>query len=205
MPLPHFMPTVPAPPRPQIRRNAAATQLEISRAGVNKLVDAGILPNHHLLPADAVAALADRHRLMVATGGLTVLRTAARAPAYDDRTWIGFHVDHTDTELDETSLRWWRSDPDKIIDNVLYTVVVATVPAAVYKITGVLGQTQRPGEQGMRYHYSGDLLARLTRSTTSDFEISYRTGDSELLALTKRIMESRIVAPSGGPIAYLGS
>ena len=188
-----------------MHRNAAATLLGISRAGVDKLAASGILPDTRLLPADAVRALANRSRLAVSSGELTVLRTAARDHAYDeDRDWIGFHVDHTDTELEETSLRWWRSDPNKILSNELYTVTVATAPAATYKITGVAGSMQRPGEQGMRYHYEGELLARLSRDDDAGtIVIDYRTVDPTLRHLTQTVMESRIFTSSGGPIGYL--
>jgi len=198
-----------------VKPAVAAARLGVSRGSFDKLVASGILPNP--TPADFVDALAARPQLHVAEGELTVLRTAARAEAYDaDRDWIGFHVEHTDDELAATSLRWWRSDADKVCDNRLYAVTVATIPAAVYEITGVIDTEQRTTETGLRYHYSGRLLARLggprPRSVADytvagpsfDDLVGIRIGeDDELYERTRQIMASRIMVDSGGPIGYL--
>lgn len=219
MSLPTFAsPGVPGGKRPLLVKPAvAAARLGVSRGSFDKLVASGILPNP--TPADVVDALAARPQLQVAEGELTVLRTAARAEAYDaDRDWIGFHVEHTDDELDATSLRWWRSDADKVCDNRLYAVTVATIPVAVYEITGVLDTEQRTTEAGLRYHYSGRLLARLggpRPQSVADYTVAgpsieedlagmIRIGEGdELYERTRQIMASRIAVDSGGPIGYL--
>jgi|GEM_PF-1890715 len=195
-----------------IKPNAAAARLGISRGSLDKLVAAGILPTP--ISADTVEKLARRPMLAVASGELTVLRTAARAEAYDeDRTWIGFHIEHTDDEVTETSLRWWRCDPKKVIDNQLYAVTVSTIPVAVYNIRGVIGSYQRTTESGSRYHFDGTLLARLgdgpryaanhaAHGITTNPLIHVNSNDS-LHDRVQTIMNSRITVNSGGPIGYL--
>lgn len=206
MPLPAFQPA--APPidtRKTLSRNAAAIRLGISRGNFDKLVSAGILAEP--LTQSAVEQLAQRPTLAVATGELTVLRTAARTPAYDDRQWIGFHIDHTNTQLDDTSLRWWRAEPDRIIDNLLYAVTVATIPVCVYAITGINDTQQRGTEKGQRYRFDGQLLARLTPDANSEIPTAtYQIGNTDrLYQRVVQIMGSRISVTSGGPIAYLDS
>ena len=91
--------------------------LEADPAGVDKLVRAGILSTP--ITATEVEHLTGRDRLQGTSGALTVLRTDAREEAdrtkypADPRRWMGFHVEHSDHELEAASLRWWRSDPAK--------------------------------------------------------------------------------------------
>ncbi|WP_157662897.1 hypothetical protein [Prescottella equi] len=191
--------------KPSISRNVAASRLGLAVAGVDKLVRAGILS----LPIspDTVDRLAKRPQLRVESGQLTVLRTDARRDAHpgDDplgRRYMGFHVDHTDAELEDTSLRWWRSSPRRILDNELWAVTVSTIPVAVYQITGVIGDPLfREGEEQPRYHYEGRLLARVY-SGTGEAEVSQLLPPG-LRTAAAQIMKSRIAVNSGGPMAYL--
>uniref|UniRef100_UPI003D8B0631 hypothetical protein n=1 Tax=Gordonia sp. B7-2 TaxID=3420932 RepID=UPI003D8B0631 len=203
MPLPTFYTRATRRSSGTLNRNDAASMLGVSRRNLDKLIDANIVDEP--ISENIINEMAHREVLAVRSGELTVLRTAARAEAYDeDREWIGFHVDYDDDQLEETSLRWWRSDADRVRDNRLYTVTVSTIPVAVYDITDVQGSLQRPGEQGLRYHYSGALLARLSRDpATGEVEVQYRTNDPALHSRAKEIMTSRVVVSSGGPIGYL--
>jgi hypothetical protein len=205
MPLPTFAPAATPTPRPAtLNRTQAAARLELNPAGVDKLVKAGILD----LPikADSVARLTGRERLQVLDGELTVLRTDARASAdrdkYPDdrRTWMGFHVEHSDEDLEAASLRWWRSDMHRVVDNELFAVSVATFPVAVYRILGTAGSITRADEDTPRHHYAGQLLARVHPG----MEVTYpQDTPGHLRGLAKQIMHSRIVVSSGGPIGYL--
>jgi hypothetical protein len=205
MPLPTFVaPEVPQPRPRTLNRTQAAARLGINGPAVDKLVRAGMLSRP--IEAAEVERLAGRPRLQVASGELTVLRTDARAEAdpekypQDPRKWVGFHVDHTDHELMDSSLRWWRSDPERVVDNTLFAVTVATFPVAVYAITMRMDSFQRAGEPWMRYHYSGDLLAR----AHSRMVVTYRPHTrSRLSELARQIMTSTISVASGGPIGYL--
>jgi len=205
MPLPTFAPPATPVARAQtLNRTQAAARLGLNGPGVDKLVRAGVLS----LPikADEVEKLTDRDRLQVVSGELTVLRTDARAesdPARypdDPRQWVGFHVEHTDAELADSSLRWWRSDPQRVVDNVLFAVTVSTFPVAVYAIGEKVASFQRSGEAWLRHHYAGDLLARVHPGMEATYRQNTR-GDLRLLA--RQIMNSRIVVDSGGPIGYL--
>lgn len=201
MPLPQFAATTPTRSRQNLSRNEAAQRMGISRNNFDKLIDAGLVAEP--LAETVIDDLAGRAHLVAIAGELTVLRTAARDAAYDeDRVWIGFHLGHTDTELTETSLRWWRADPDRIINNQLYAVTIATIPVAAYRITEVTGQ--RPDGTKTRYHFAGELLARLTADHNDTPTIDYRiTADHGLYQHVKQIMTSRITVNSGGPIGYL--
>ncbi|MBM0255565.1 hypothetical protein [Micromonospora sp. 4G55] len=201
MSLPTFAPhPTPATPTATLTRAQAAGRLGLHPGGVDKLVRAGIfeLP----ITGALVNELAARQRLRVTVGELTVLRTDARADAYpgEDRQFIGFHVDHTDDELEQTSLRWWRSDPARILDNVLLAVTVATIPVAVYRITGRVGEKYRDGEEAPRHHYAGQLIARVHPGMRRTYP--QRT-PAHLRDLAKQIMNSRVAVASGGPIGYL--
>lgn len=191
------------PPPDTLTRSQAASRLGIAMGAVDKLVAAHVLA----LPirSDIVERIERRSYLVAEEGELTVLRTDARKPAYpgEDREWIGFSTEHSDIELEQTSLRWWRSDPDRLIDNELFAVTIASVPVAVYKIDGVEDKRVRRGEDRPRYHYRGILLHR-SHPGMSDLPLSpavpVRYQDQVC-----QIMSSRIKVVSGGPIGYLGA
>lgn len=135
-----------------------------------------------------------------------MLRTDARREADpdlslgDERRWIGFHVGHTDTELEETSLRWWRCTPARLLENVLFGVTVATFPVAVYRVTEHAESIIRPDEENPRHHFGGQLLARVSAGMVPTFS---GATPGHLRPLVKTIVASRIVVQSGGPIGYL--
>jgi hypothetical protein len=56
---------------------------------------------------------------------------------------MGFHVDHTNDELAETSLRWWLSDRERVVGDELFAVTVATFPVAVYRGITVAPESRR--------------------------------------------------------------
>jgi hypothetical protein len=193
-------------PRPAtISRSVAATRLDIAYGSVSKLVRCHILPLP--VPAALVDKLAARPDVVVAAGELTVLRTGSKEPAdpakhpEDERKYIGFDMGHSDAELEETSLRWWRSDPDVVLDNEVFAITVATVPVAVYRITGHVGAYTRPDETRPRHHYAGQLLGRLRADLEPDMR---QDTPGHLRTLAEQILRSRIRTSSGGPIAYLG-
>ncbi|MFG1802433.1 hypothetical protein ACGFI4_20025 [Micromonospora carbonacea] len=203
MSLPTFAaPTTPATPSATLTRTQAAGRLGLHPAGIDKLVRAGIFEVP--IAGTLVNEIAARQRLRVVDGELTVLRTDARADAYpgEDRQFIGFHVAHTHDELEQTSLRWWRSDPTRILGNVLMAVTLATIPVAVYRITGQIGEKYRDGEDAPRHHYAGQLLARVHPGMHRTYP---QSTPGHLRDLAKQIMKSRIAVSSGGPIGYLGT
>lgn len=191
--------------RPEtLSRTVAAGRLGVHPAHLDKMIRAGMLAVP--ITTASIEALAGRSPLRVLSGELTVLRTDARRASdasehvFDGRQWIGFHVSHTDQELGETSLRWWRSDPARVLDNELLAVTVATFPVAVYRITEHKDSMTRPDEDAPRHHYAGDLLARVTAGmmvTRCDPMPGY------LNPLVDQIMASRISVNSGGPVGYL--
>ncbi|MEU4607642.1 hypothetical protein AB0F43_32045 [Kribbella sp. NPDC023972] len=206
MPLPTFVPAENPHPRARIlNRTQTAARLGINGPGVDKLVRAGMLSVP--IELEEVERLAGRPRLQVAAGELTVLRTDARAEAdpakhpHDTRKWIGFHVQHSDDELADSSLRWWRSVPERVIDNTLFAVTVATLPVAVYAISSPkVASFQYPGEPFVRHHYAGQLLARAHPRMVVTYPQDTR---DDLRDLARQIMNSTIRVDSGGPIGYL--
>jgi hypothetical protein len=200
MPLPAFAAAV-ATTRPStLTRTQAAGRLGLHPAGVDKLIRAGIFPSPML--AASVDKLAARQPLEVLAGELTVLRADERATAYpgEDREHIGFHAEYSDAELEETSLRWWRSDPERILANELFAVTVSTFPVAVYRIVDCVASHVREGEVTSHHHYAGELLGRVYPEMAPVFP---QGPDGHLRELARRIMRSRIVVASGGPIGYL--
>lgn len=185
-----------------LTRSQAASRLGIAMGAVDKLVAAHVLT----LPirSDVVERIERRSYLVAEEGELTVLRTDARKPAYpgEDRKWIGFSTEHTDWEMEQTSLRWWRSDPRRVIDNELFAVTIASVPVAVYKIDGVEAELVRRGEDRPRFHYRGTLLHR-SHPGMSDLQLSPAV-PVQYQDQVRQIMSSRIKVVSGGPIGYLG-
>jgi hypothetical protein len=182
----------------------AAARLELHVAHIDKMVRAGMLP----LPitAASVDQLLGRSKLRVVDGQLTVLRTDARQVAdrskypHDSRRWMGFNVQHSDDELEETSLRWWRCDPARVMDNVLFAVTLATFPVAVYRIVAHKEFYTRPDEDTPRQRFTGELLARIT---PGNLATTREPIPGHLRPLVDRIMASRITVSSGGPIGYL--
>lgn len=208
MPIPVLAAPADGPePRPAtISRSVAATRLDIAYGSVSKLIRCKIL--RLPVPAAMVDKLAARPDVVVADGQLTVLRTGSKEPAdpekypEDERPYIGFDMGDSDAELEETSLRWWRSDPEVVLDNEVFAVTVATVPVAVYRITDHVGTYVQPGENRVRHHYAGQLLGRLS----GDLEPDVRQNTPPALReLARQILSSRIRTSSGGPIAYLGA
>jgi hypothetical protein len=200
VPLPTFD-TAPPTARPAtVTRTRAAARLGLHPAGVDMLVHAGIF--HQPMLAADVSRLAARPYLRVSGGELTVLRTSARAPGYvgEDRAYTGFHADHTDAELEETSLRWWKSDPGRVLDNELFVVTLSTFPVAVYRIAAHVASKVREGEVESHHHYAGQLLARVHPQLTPVFS---QAAPAHLHRLARQIMASRIAVPSGGRIGYL--
>lgn len=205
MPLPAFAPTRTTPRPRTVNRTQAAARLEVNGPAIDKLVKSGLLSTP--IQAAEVDQLARREWLEVVSGELTVLRTDARdaadpakMPSTDTRTLVGFHADHTDAELLDSSLRWWRADALRVLDNLLFTVSVATIPVAVYAAHALAGTHQRPGEKWLRHHFDGTLLARMHRGQTVTYAQNTPAG---LRALVQTIMTTRVSASSGGPLAYL--
>ncbi|WP_188830547.1 hypothetical protein [Nocardia camponoti] len=196
MPLPTFAQQPPATPR-SMNINAAAAALKISRGSFEKLIACGVVPTP--IDVDQIGSLANRPRLGVAAGELTVLRTAAPAASHEpDRDWIGFSVGFSDAVLAAAALRWWRCDPERVLDNELFAVTVATIPVAVYAISALGDPYQEQGDVETRHRFTGDLLARWGEPLTPDI-------DPRLKERTEQIMSSRISVSSGGPIAYLNA
>lgn len=194
------MPTLTTSPAPLTRaaimtRNEAAHALDLSLTAIDKLIHTGVLGTP--ISATLVEKLARRPLLSAISGELTVLRTDARQPTPpdDDRTATGFHTTMSTHELIETSLRWWRCDPDRVVDNELFAVTVATIPIAVFLITRHLNQ-RTSGVRTVRHHFDGDLLARRTPDGDT-------TAPAALHERVTTIMSSRIYTTSGGPIGYL--
>lgn len=203
MPLPSFAAVAKRDKKPDILTRAqVAARLELHLAAVDKLIRAGIIKAP--FSANQISLLAGRQRLQVVEGELTVLRTDARADAYrdegDDRTYIGFHIEHTDLELEETSLRWWRSDPERVVDNELFAVTLGTFPVALYRVTGRLATKLRDDEERPRHRYEGQLLARVHPGMQATFA---KDMPGYLRERAAQVMNSRIVVNSGGPIGYL--
>jgi hypothetical protein len=200
MPLPTFDVATRTARPPTVTRTHAAARLGLHPAGVDMLVHAGLFQLPML--ATSVSQLAARPYLQVADGELTVLRTSARAPGYpgEDRAYIGFHADHTEVELEETSLRWWKSDPDRVMDNELFVVTVSTFPVAVYRIVDRVASKVREGEVEFHHHYAGQLLARVYPDLVPVFS---QATPAHLHRLARQIMGSRIAVSSGGRIGYL--
>lgn len=186
-----------------LTRPQAARRLGVHVAAIDKLIASGVL----CVPISSAALIeiAARPLLQVVDGELTVLRTNSRTEVSQpggDRRWIGFHVDHSDPQLDETSLAWWRSEPDRVVSNELLAVCVAAVPVAVYRITGHEDEIRLPDEDTPRHRYAGQLLARL-RGGGMHADIRQNT-PGHLRARAQQIMDSRVLVKSGGPIGYLG-
>lgn len=196
--------TQPPAPREHLNRTQAASRLGLNGPPLDKMINAGMLTAP--IATQAIERLRGREYLQLTEGELTVLRTDSRASSLperypdDDRKWIGFHVEHTDEELEAASLRWWRCAPDRVIDNVLFVVTVATFPVALYRVTGEAKQIVRPDETVPRYHFTGQLLARVSAEMAPTFN---GQAPGHLQPIAKQIMNSRITVTSGGPIGYL--
>lgn len=203
-----------------ITRHAAAAMLDVNYDSLRMLIDTGVLTEP--LRTDAVEALAQRPWLSTIEGEMTVLRTGVCAAVDDDdRDFMGFTIDFKDPQLEAAVLRWWRSDPTRIVGNKLFTVTVRTIPVALYAITRCVNEADPDidGKGHRRFWYEGTLLARIDRrdnevdgwaplsgNTREDFVI--RTSQnrwSPYMEAITQIMHSRIVVASGGPIGYLSA
>lgn len=107
-------------------------------------------------------------------------------------------------ELEAAALRWWRSDPERVLENGLFAVTVATFPVAVYMIAidGHSGSIRCPGERFDRQQYIGTLLARVGPGMAP--RVSPDLPDW-LEEPARQIMGSIIEVVAGGPVGYLTS
>lgn len=189
---------------PEVLTDAhAAARLELHAASFRKLKQTGIFGSE--ISSSVVEELRSRKPLRVRSGELTVLRTDAKAPAYagEDRKYLGFHVDFSDEELADASLKWWRGNVEGISNNRLFAVTIAGFPMAVYQIVGCIGSITREGERRPRYAFAGQLLARVgPNSPTIHFP---QNANQFYFSRARQIMESRVITSSGGPIGYLSA
>ena len=201
MALPEFAPAEVPFTDKKLSRTQVAARLGVHLAAVDKMIRAGML--QHPFLESAIRRIEGRKRLQVVEGELTVLRTDAREPAREgeDRKFIGFHTEHTDEQLAETSLRWWRSDPERVLDNELFAVTVGTYPVALYLLTERAGTITRDDEDVPRHHYKGRLLARVRPGMIVSIQ---KDIPGYLKQRAEQLMNSRIVVNSGGPVGYLG-
>lgn len=179
-----------------LTRGQAASMLSISPAGVDKLLRAEMLPTP--IPRDLVESWRGRTELVVKDGALTVLRADSITPATEDpeRPYMGYATHMTDIEMTLASLRWWRTDPDTILDNELFVGTISTIPYALWRITKNVG-TRGSGTYA-RHAFAGQLIARGYPNTHVPM-----TKDPDLIQAARMIFGSRIYTESGGPIAYL--
>lgn len=219
MPLPDFHLADTASETATMAPAAAAVALGLSRASLDKILGAGLLPTP--IPADAVGRLAARPWLAVARGELTVLRTTTRREAPEEappRDYIGFDVSMTDDELEAASLRWWRGESVRMLDNEIFATTLGTFPVAVHALTGIVDSVRNGRE--LRHHFAGELLARVESReavvkagrqgaivesfTDLDWVITApQPRHHPLLGRALTIMRARVSASSGGPIGYL--
>lgn len=202
MTLPEFAPAEAPFVDKKLTRTQVAARLGVHLAALDKMIRAGMLQRPPFMES-AISRIEGRKRLQVVEGELTVLRTDARERAREgeDREFIGFHTEHTNDLLEETSLRWWRSDPDRVLDNQLFAVTVGTYPVALYRLTERAGTITRDDEDVPRHHYKGQLLARVTPGMVISIQ---KDIPGYLQRKTEQLMNSRIVVNSGGPVGYLG-
>lgn len=174
---------------------AAAGLLDISPAGIAKLTAAGILDTERgRFRRTDIEALAALPQLRVAGGEVLVLRLDGGDPSTGC-----VHLDMTDQELATTALQGWRGDARRMTACPLLVVTVATIPLAVFRITGLAGSTASSSQavaNRERHRLGGVLLGRRDRGVVG--------GDARERAWAELVLGSRVVSRSAGPVAYLG-
>lgn len=187
--------TINAQPPQLLVTAAAAGLLDLAPAGIAKLAAAGILSTSqgrfHRADVEALAALPQLH---VTGGEILVVRLAGGDPATGR-----VHVDATDQELIATALQGWRGDARRMTSCPLLVATVATIPVAVFRITGLASTTtssSRTVANRERHRLEGVLLGRRGREVMC--------ADAQERAWTELVLGSRVVSRSAGPVAYLG-
>ncbi|KRE28265.1 hypothetical protein [Agromyces sp. Soil535] len=194
-----------------ITKRQAAGALGLNMASLTKMVRAGMLPlvddARGRVDAKTVDRLTGRPRLVTTHGELTVLRTDAGEPSKsrypdDNREWLGFDVGFTDEVLAAASLRWWRCNPERVVDNGLFAVTVATFPVALFMLgaDAHAGTIQLDNEGFERHHFEGLLLARVGPGMVTRFSPDL---PDWLAVPAEQVMSSTIEVSAGGPVGYL--
>ncbi|WP_394277271.1 hypothetical protein [Luteococcus sp.] len=187
--------TTDAQPPEHLVAAAAAGLLDISPAGIAKLAAAGILePDRSRFRRVDVEALAALPQLRVTGGEILVLRLDGGDPSTG-----GVHLDMTDQELTAAALQGWRGDVQRMTACPLLVVTVATIPIAVFRITGLAGTTpaaSRTVANRERHRLDGVLLGRRGQEVVA--------GEAEERAWVELVLGSRVVSRSAGPVAYVG-
>lgn len=174
---------------------AAAGLLDLSPAGIAKLAAAGILSiTQGRFRREDVEALAALPHLHVAGDEILIVRLEGGDPSTGR-----LHVDMTDQELIAAALQGWRGDARRMTSCPLLVATVATIPMAVFRITGLAETTassSRAVANRARHRLDGVLLGRRGREVTC--------GDPQERAWTELVLGSRVLSRSAGPVAYLG-
>lgn len=185
---------MPHPPADHLIAAAAAGLLDIAPASVRKLAEAGLITQEpEGYPRTEIEALAALPLIEAHHGEIAVLRTTGCGSP--NATTPGVHIEMDEPSLDQACLGMWRGDTERILAAHLFVVTVATIPLAVYRLTGIL-HTEGTGH-AQRHRLGGTLLARRGHHSTSSH-------DTALQADADLIMTGRVITTSGGPIAYLG-
>lgn len=174
---------------------AAAGLLDLSPAGIAKLAAAGILSVHRgRFRRDDVEVLAALPQLRVTGGEILIVRLEGGDPATGR-----LHVDMTDQELVAAVLQGWRGDARRMTSCPLLVATVATIPMAVFRITG-LSETTASASHTVanreRHRLDGVLLGRRGREVVA--------GEAQERAWAELVLGSRVVSKSAGPVAYVG-
>ncbi|MDV6271377.1 hypothetical protein [Rhodococcus globerulus] len=126
------------------------------------------------------------------------------------RAWIGESATLTDTDVVDANSRWWRCNPDRIVDAGFLPVTIAGFVVTILHIQGLRDTANRKwdSKQGrtihqVRHAFDATLAARVRELGHPASNFIDPTLTSQEANHVRTILGGRSSAHSGGPIAYL--
>jgi hypothetical protein len=187
-----------------LNAKTVARMLGISPHFVRMLEETGILPDTR---CSRVTEMSHRSVLVPSGAEQPVLRTGVEGFDAGEQRVIGYSDDMSDVDVVEANRKWWRADPDKIINARYLPVSCGSFIVALLVIDGLdesarVEATDKNGKPftEVRHSFKARLVARHDAETGATVMHSSDADDIEAANLLVGHFQRSV---SGGPIAYL--
>lgn len=188
----------------ELNAKTVARMLAISPHFVRTLEESGVLPD---MRCSRVTDMSNRSILVPNGAGQPVLRTGAEGFDDVEQRVIGYSDDMSDADVVEGNRKWWRVDPEKIVNARYLPISCGSFIVALLVVDGLdesarVETTDKNGKRftEVRHSFKARLVARHDAETGATVMHSKDADDIEAANLFVGHFQRSV---SGGPIAYL--